>query len=201
MPCSSPQPNARNSRRRYSLVWTGSLRRPSKPHGQLRFSDVLRGCDLARRSGDPGLRFANALNVGENEPTPHRPRRSGGRTDRGRKVVREAALWPWSGVPNRNRRGYGAPSQGATCRLSNGQCSRLHWCPANFCQTVSLFDRLHRTRRGSLGCCVCPSPPATRLLARTTETVAGSRPKWCRTANHWIEKDSEEHASHPKRSE
>src|SRR3990167_6709607 len=81
------------------------------------------------------------------------------------------------------------------------ECSRLHWCPANFCQTVSLFDRLHRTRRGSLGCCVCPSQPATRLLARTTETVAGSRPKWCRTANHWIEKDSEEHASHPKRSE
>ena len=187
MPCGFPQPNARSSPRRYSLVWTGSLRRPSKLHGQPRFSDVLSACGLARRRGDPGLRLASASNVVENESTPHRPRRSRRRTNRGREVVRKAAPWPWSGVPNRNRRGYGAPSQGATCRLSNRQRSRVPWCPANSCQTISLFDRLHRTRGGSLGSCICPSPPATRLLARTTGTVAPAPDcEWRYAANRII---------------
>jgi hypothetical protein len=66
---------------------------PSKPRGQPRFSDVLSAWVGRSEGATPGLRYARASNVGENEPTPHRPRRGRGRTARGRKVVREARVW------------------------------------------------------------------------------------------------------------
>ena len=47
-----------------------------------------------------------------------------------------------------------------------------------------------------MGCCVCPSPPKTRLLART---IANSKRERRYPANYWVEMDAADRASHPKR--
>jgi hypothetical protein len=166
----------------------GEPRRPSKPHGRPRFSDVLSACALARPRGEPGLRFASVLNVVENEPKRHRPRRGRGPTVRGQK---------WDET---QRSGLGEEFRSAI----DEAMERLLKAPLAASPIVNLSPSIDVRRvlvkrfpysivfindDEDLWVVGCPSTSATRLLARTAETVDGSPPPYYHAVNHCVEED------------